>query len=284
MDERQIIVGFLFPPHQQAAGAVGPRMASFHDPTAGTLSGAANPRVFPLGGDVGHVTEATSERFRRLAKVAFVQTQMLLARPSGCGTSQRHRLQCGPQQFGVVTVGAVDGNAQRDAAGVSDDRAFDAELAAIRWVFPGFFPHPAAPWFAPRPNFATASRCRVACRRFAGISSRNAERRAACSTLESTDAPCWTNQTEAAAPSTGNLYAAGKRYRRPLHANSHADDLPWGCDDTWATATLTAATFSPAFARTDHSNRDAYTPPCKETETATFRSTHGLTICSPVLG
>jgi hypothetical protein len=31
-----------------------------------------------------------------------------------------------------------------------------------------------------------------------------------------------------------------------------------------ATTALTAATFSPASAQTDRTNRDAYPPPCKE--------------------
>ena len=45
MDERQIILGFLFPAHQQATRAVGPRVDALDDPAAGLLA----RRVFRLG-------------------------------------------------------------------------------------------------------------------------------------------------------------------------------------------------------------------------------------------
>jgi hypothetical protein len=192
-------------------------------------------------------------------------------------------LQRGSQQLGVVSVGAGDRDAQRHAAGVCHYGSLDTKLTTIGGVFAGFFPRPAATWSWTRLVPASATRSHVACHTRSSIFSRSDGRPGVGSIPESTDVPCWANQTGAATLSTGNPYATGRRCRSPRPADLLGADRPLGCADTWATTVPTAATFSRASAQTDRTNRSAYPPPCEEQRTSISGSTHRVAICS-VLG
>lgn len=264
MDKSQVVADFLFPSDQQTPCAVRPGMTAFDHPTASALSSSTLWLDFALARDVRNIAETSGESLRGTTAVTFVQTEMLSASYGRLGTRYGHRLQRGPQQRDVVSVGASDRNAQRHSAAVRHDGTLDTELTAIGGVFAGFFPHPTALWSWLRPTLASATQSRVSCHTFAGIVSRGDERLGVGSIPESTDAPCWMNRTAAATPSTGSPSATGRRFhwRRPV-------DLPGGdrlsdYADTWATAVPTAATFSPASAQTDHTNRNACSPPCEE--------------------
>ena len=70
----------------------------------------------------------------------------------------------GAHQLVVVAVGAVDDNAERHAAAVSQHGALDPALGSVCWIWPGFPPHRGAPCPLPHPAPAMSSRCR-SCRR-----------------------------------------------------------------------------------------------------------------------
>ena len=261
MDKSQVVADLLFPSHKQTPCAIRPGMISFDHPTASALSSPTRWLDFALARDVRNVAETSGESFRGPTAVTFVQTEMLPAPYGRLGTRQGNRLQCSTQQFDVVSVGAGDCDAQRHAAAVRHDGTLDAELTAIGGVFAGFFPRPTAPWSWLRPTLASATRSRVSCHTFAGIVSRSDGRPGVGSIPESTDAPCWMNRTAAATPSTGSPYATGRRFhwRRPVDLLE--GDRPSDYTDTWATAAPIVATFSPASAQTDRTNRNACSPP-----------------------
>jgi hypothetical protein len=283
MDEGQVVADFLFPTDEQTPRAVRPGVAAFDHPTARALPRATFGLDFALARNVRDIAETSRERFRGPAAVTFVQAEMLSAPSDRLGTWHGNRSQCGTQQFDVVRVGAGDRDAQRHAATIGQDGSLDAELTAIGGVSAGFFPRPAAPWSWPRRVLANATRFRVAHHTFVDISSRSGGRRVVDSIPESSDAPCWTNRTEAATLSTGSPCATDKRFRWRRPADLLGAAHPSDCADTWATTALTAATFSPASAQTDRTNRDAYPPPCKEPMTSMSCSTLVVAFCS-VLG
>src|SRR5580698_9888582 len=93
------------------------------------------------------------------AGIAFIEAKMLRLFGGGIGALHRDRVQRSGDEFLIRHIGAFDGDGQRHAAAIDQRRALDAEFAAIGGVFPGFVPHPAAPWSSPRPCSAISSRC-----------------------------------------------------------------------------------------------------------------------------
>ena len=284
MDKSQVVADLLFPSHKQTPCAVRPGMIPFDHPTASALSSPSLWFDFALARDVQNVAETSGESFRGATTVAFVQTEMLPVPSGRLGPPHGHRLQRGPQQRDVVSVGAGDRDAQRHAAAVRHHGTLDAELTAIGGVLAGFFPRPTVPWSWLRPTLASATRSRVSCHTFAGIFSRNDGRHGVGSIPESTDVPCWMNRTAAAMPSTGSPCVTNRRCRWRRPADLLGDGRPSDYADTWATAAPTAATFSLASAQTDRTNCIACSPPCEEQRTSvSTSSTHRVTFCS-VLG
>src|SRR5207244_6583639 len=161
MDEAQVILDFLFPPHQQAACAVGPGVSRFDDPAAGAMAGATTESLFVAAANVRLVAAAPRDGQRRLPEVTRVEAQMVRGAAAGARPRHRNRTQRGLQKFLVVRVGTRDGNAQRNAAPVRKHRTLHAKLTAIGRVFAGFFPRPEATSSSPRPPLATAKRYRT---------------------------------------------------------------------------------------------------------------------------
>jgi hypothetical protein len=158
MQEPHVIRSFLFPADQQASRTVGPRVSSFHDPAARpTTAASRNRRTFTLSRNVNDVlatTCCTSDRFRI---VSLVRAKMLLLATGRLRTPHGNILKRFGNQLLIMHICAGDSYADGHAAPLGQHRPLDAQLATIGRVFPGFFPHPVAPWSSPRPNFATAS-------------------------------------------------------------------------------------------------------------------------------
>lgn len=283
MDESQVVADFLFPADKQTPRTVRPRVAAFDNPTPCTLARTAFCLNFALARNVQNITQTSGKILRGLTTVALIQAKMLLAPSLRLGTRYGHGLQRGSQQSDIVSVRASDRNADRHAAGVGHDGSLDAELTAIGGVFAGFFPRPTAPWSWNRPTLANASRFRVSHRRFAGTSSKSGGTHVVGSIPGSTDVRCLKNRTAAAKLSIGSRYAADRRCRWRHAGDSLAAVRPSDCGDTWAATVRAVATFSQAFVRNDHTNRNTYPPPCKEqmtflscsTQAAAFRSVLG---------
>jgi len=284
MDEAQVILDFLFPPHQQAACAVGPGVGRFDDPAAGAMAGATTASLFVAAANVRLVAAAPRDAQRGLPEVTFVEAQMLSAATTGSRPLHRDRAQRGLQKFLIVSVGSGDGNSQRHATAISEHRTLHAELTAIGRVFAGFFPRPAATSSSPRPLPATAKRYRSGRRTSVSTPSRIRATRPVPPTPDNTDARYWRSQTAAAKLSIGSQSAGDNRCHRRRPADSRAGDRLWGWDDTWAIAAPAASTFSPASAQTYHSNRNACTPPCYQQPADSFPDpTHDVS-CGSVMG
>ena len=284
MDKSQVVADFLFPTDKKTPRTVRPRVAAFDYPATCALAGTTFGLNLALARNVQDVSQTLRERLRGLGTISFVQAKMLLTPSDRLGTPHGHRPQRGTQQSDVVRVRAGDCNADRHATGVGHDGSLDAELTAIGGVFAGFFPRPTAPWSWSRPTLANAMRFRVVRHTFGDISSRSAGRRAVGSIPGSSDAPCWMNRTAAATPSTGSLYATGRRFHWRCPVDLPGGDRPSDYADTWARVAPIVATFSPASAQTNRTNRNACLPPCEEQRTSiSTSSTHGVSFCS-VLG
>src|SRR5579872_1062065 len=224
MQETQIIRGFLFPANQQASRAVGPRVRSFHNPSArftpfasrhcGTLAFARNVR---------DVLSTLSGAPYRLRVVPLIRAKMLLVAPFRRWTFYGDAFECCCDQLLIVHIRTRDGHSDGNPRAVCQHRALDTQLASICRVFPGFFPHPVAPWSSPRLNSATSSRF---------PSTRHTPPRHAATAFrtrrvepipENTRGGRCSTRTVRASHSTGNLYATRREYQSSPFASTTGD-------------------------------------------------------------
>lgn len=274
MDERQMICGLLFPADQQSAGAVRPAVGSLDDPTASTLTAATCAVFFAARTHMRSIVKAANHLLHRFAIVPFVQAQMLRAPPSGARARCGDGGQSGREKFLIVNIRAIDHDGQRHAASVGEHRPLNAEFAAIRRVFAGFFPRRAATWPSTHQRFATATRCRTCHRIPAGRASIAARRRPLRPILENSDGPCLERRSTSAIPSTGNPFAAHTKSHPSRRARTPAGVRPFDSTCTWATTAPGDAIFFPATANTFQANHNAYNPPCEEKKPPSLCSTH----------
>ena len=159
MQESQIVSDLLFPADQQAARAVRPGVGAFHDPAARpTATTLRNRGTFAFLGDVDRVSSTTRCLAHRFGIVTFVRTEMLFLARRRLWAPHGNVLNRFSNQLLIMHIRAGDSDANGHASPLRQHRALDPQLATIRRVSPGFFPHPVAPWSSPRPNSATASR------------------------------------------------------------------------------------------------------------------------------
>jgi len=94
VQEAQIVGGLLFPADEEAAGAVGPGMGPFDDPTPGlAIAMLSRWGVVILLGDVGNVVTLAGGCADSISIVSFVATQMLLLMGRGLGAADGNALQ-----------------------------------------------------------------------------------------------------------------------------------------------------------------------------------------------
>src|SRR5580692_5992935 len=190
MDKRKVILRFLFPPHEQAAAAVGPRVRAFNNPPSRSLPFSSRLFLFTATRHVEYVSAPLSEALDGLAIIALVQAKVLGTPRSAARTSERYAGQSGFGEPLIVDIGTRDGDGQRYTATVSENRSLDPELTAIGGVFAGLFPPRAALWSSRRPYFASPTRFPSGDRTHEGMPSRDDERHHASPILGSSDAPC----------------------------------------------------------------------------------------------
>ena len=208
-------------------------MGSLDDPTPRSSAATRWPgRGFASLGNVDEVTSSPGGATHRLGVIAFVRAEMLPFARRRCGTADGYASQSFMNQLLIMHVGAGDRHADRHASPIGEHRTLDAEFAAIGGVFPGFFPHPAAPWSAPRPNFATASRC-LAGRRTPARPVATAFRTPPdAPTLESRRGGRCPSRTRAASPSTDTRCAGHREFHTRPSAGGVADAhlYHWVCN------------------------------------------------------
>ncbi len=211
MNESKIVGRLLFPTYQEPAGSVGPGMRRLRQPSVGLF-------VRRGSGAVPHHDNGCEERIRNVSPSRSSVFQSTLCRDTDAAVAPSARSSNGDrskrvsQQTLVVSVGTVNRDAQRNAAGVSQYRSFDPQLTAIGGIFPAFFPRPAATWLSRRPPTAIAKRCRVSDRTSAAPASRIAAKYPGVSTLGNSDEPYWGCQIVGGVPSTGSRCATDKEY------------------------------------------------------------------------
>lgn len=223
-------MNFLLPADQQATKAVEPRMRSFDHPPSRPITGnwLARRSLNATYGNVRRVAPAREQVAHIGIIVSFVQAKVLpppalMFRPWDDEAAQGRS-----NKLFVMRVRAADDHSQRDAVAVGEQRAFGAQLATIRRVFPGFFPHPAAPWSSLRRDFANATGCAAAGRIRTSRVATTGETLRDAPTLESNDAANCPSRTPPAPLSTGNLCAGRKTLHPQPAATARVDDHPSG--------------------------------------------------------
>src|SRR5277367_5422257 len=186
-----------------------------------------------LAGNVGRVAALADFAINRFAGVAFVETKMLRLFRSGLGALHRDRVQRSGDQFLVRHIGAFYGDGQRHAAAIDQRRALDAEFAAIGRVFPGFFPHPAAPWSSPRPCSAIPNRCLLGRRTQSGRVPRAPRTRPIPPSPGNRHESHFPSQTAWASPSTDSLWTRHTKCRPRRFAWAAADAHLYNCFCKW---------------------------------------------------
>src|SRR5467141_2813148 len=92
-----------------------------------------------------------------LVVIAFIHTHALPLLWGWLGAVHRNTGYRRPHHLHVIAIGPSDGQANRDAVRLCQHTSFYACLAAIRRVWPSFFPHPKALWSSRRPCSAMPS-------------------------------------------------------------------------------------------------------------------------------
>jgi len=248
MQERFVVDGFLFPPHQNATVPVEPRRNSLHDPTTWPLTASLLFDVLvKTGSDVRLIPTALEPSAVGVAVVAKIGAEVLtVIRPFG--PLDGNAIECSEKKFLVVRIGAADSQPQRHPATIAKNRTLNAEFAAIGRVFAGFFPRPAVPWWRNRRCFANSNRCDTV-GRTASTSAATLDRTLPVrSILENSDGPCCLLRTRTAGPSIGNRCATHSRCRPSPSAGRLAVGRQSETSNTLATAEPRAAKKHPTSA------------------------------------
>src|SRR5262252_4442571 len=135
-------------------------MGSLHHPAPRLLTRLPldGLRLLALRGDVRREGELPGGLADFVIGVALVQAQVLFAGRLRVGAWDGNTLQRLPDQLHVGAVGAVYGQADRDAVGLDHQAALDALFGAVGGVLARLFPPRGVPWSCTRPCSARTSR------------------------------------------------------------------------------------------------------------------------------
>ena len=146
MEEREGVLRFLVPAKEQATKAIHPRMRALHHPAP-----RCEPRFLFEGfsfrsarADLGGTAELLQRGIHLLVVVASIPAhplRLFLARLWPCDAQA-----CDGRadQFHIMPIGPFYLQADRDAVPLRQQAAFDAGLAPVAGIGPGFFPRPVA--------------------------------------------------------------------------------------------------------------------------------------------
>src|SRR5262249_55560224 len=161
MEERDVVLGLLAPADEHAAVAVHPAVRPLHHPPPrlGPRPPLQLLRLLAPRPDVRREAELLGDVPHLVVVVALIQAQPLRLVGAGPrpGPVGREALRRRAGRLHVVAVGAVHGQAHRDAAALDQQTALGAALAAVGGVLPRLFPPRAAPWSCTRPAPATTN-------------------------------------------------------------------------------------------------------------------------------
>ncbi len=126
-----MVLGFLRPADQDRPVAIEPGVRALDDPAAGAGAGFASECLLLLaaGADVRGEAELAGERVDLAVLVGAVEAEPLRTSPGRLGTLDRDRLDRRPGKQVIVTVRAVVGYPDRDAATLGEKAPFRPLLA-----------------------------------------------------------------------------------------------------------------------------------------------------------
>ena len=152
------ICSFL-PSYQYPPKSVHPTVGAFHHPSSRFKPSFFFDGLgfFAPGADVCCETKHPHQLPRFIVVVALVHTHTLLLSLGRLRAFDRDALDRLLNQLEVVSIGAVDREADRDALGFGEQTSLRPFLCTIRWIGTGFFPLQAAPWSKHRPSRARTS-------------------------------------------------------------------------------------------------------------------------------
>jgi hypothetical protein len=218
MQQREIVFHLLLPPDEQPPKAVHPGMRALHHPAARPVAWdvALGLHFFAAAPNVRGVAPRVDGFAHRLVVVPFVQAQVLRLRRRGLGAFDHDRLQGGVDQFHIMAIGAVHGDAEGQAMAVGQQAPFGPELAAIGRVLADLFPPQVGLWSSRRPSPATPIPGLSAYHTSATPPAKAAQTPGLPATPETGHAPYWERPSCAAALSIGNRCATHRQWRSSL--------------------------------------------------------------------
>src|SRR5690349_7030960 len=229
VEQREVVGWLLGPADQDRAEAVEPGMRTLDHPTSRLGPGVTlGPDLFTPAAQVEREAELFGQCTWLVVVKAFVETEMLGTVACWPGATHWDRRQGPAHQLMVVAVGAVDHRAERHAARIGQQRAFDPALASVGGIGAGFFPHPAVPSPSPRPAPTNATQSPSGRHRPADPRARTPRTRQPPPTPGSAGAPRKTSRCRSpSAHSIGILCEARRRSHPSPHGPARADcDTP----------------------------------------------------------
>ena len=151
--------------------------------------------------------------------IPFIKTHALLFPFRRLGAFHRNTFYGRFRHFAIMSIGAINRQANRYTRAFGKQTAFNAFFSSVRRVWAGFFPRPAGPWSGLHPWIARTRQSLSIRRNHAMPSSRVSEKRRLLPTPEIWNEPyCWNKYQFHLRRSTGN--------RSAIQKISH----PWLCD------------------------------------------------------
>ena len=135
----EVVRGLLGPTDQNAAEAVQPGVRPFNNPASWLFPGTTfGPCLLTAGAQMQGEGELLSQGTWLVIVVPLVETKML--RPMSCrpGPTDRDGVDRGVHQFVAAGVGAIDDNAERHTATISQHGARDPALSPTGLNGPSF--------------------------------------------------------------------------------------------------------------------------------------------------
>jgi hypothetical protein len=219
MEQRQIILGFLFPTRQDPAKPVHPAMRPFHNPASSFKASLSFNRLCLL---------ATRTNVSRIAKlfhqtsyltriIAFVKAHALTFSFSRFRPFYRNTFYRCLYHSAIMPIGSINRQPNRHAGCFGKQTAFNAFFGPVRGVWACFSPHQAGLSSWHHPSIAKTSQSLSIRRSLSEPSPRVGEKLRQRSTLETSNGLyCWNKCQSHSEHSTDTRFAAQRIFRSLL--------------------------------------------------------------------
>jgi len=216
MKQSQIIFRFLFPSSQYSTESIHPAMGSFHNPAASfkthlMLNGLC---FFATRTNMSGVAKRFHQVSYLTRIIPFIKTHALFFPFRRLGSFHRNTFYGRFRHFAIMSIRAINRQADRDTRTFGKQTAFNAFFSPVRRVGAGFFPRPAGLLSWPHPWIAMTSQSLSIRRNRARPSSRVSEKRRLLPIPEIWNEPyCWNKYRFHSTHSTDSRFARRKESR-----------------------------------------------------------------------